>query len=837
MQNDNGAVTPHPAPNQQRYFRFWPLAFLGGVAVLFFWSYFLLDMTLYGGDTAFVFLPFRHYVLARLGQGEMPLWNPHIFGGTPALAEAQYQVFYWPNALLLLLGVPRGMGWTLPLHLILMSVGTYVFGRCSLKLDRPAATVMALAFAFGGCVQSRLAVSVYTQAAAWLPWLLLAYDYAIQRGSFALWLPGLILATQLCTGAPQYTYYSLTILLAYHLYCGPMRRRAALLKTAVGAPVGAEKMDDALSKRAWLVLGVTFIGGAFWAAAQVLPELELARLSDRGTHATYDFVTQYSLVPRHFFTTMLFPKFWGLFNTTPLDGFYPGEETGYLGALTLGLVGAALVAGRSRRETNFWLCLGVVSVGLAFGRHNPCYPTLYQWVPGIAMFRAPARWLLVTSFSGAVLAGIGTQAIFQANRRGVLAARGGFMAALSLLALGVAWLLSPWGQPAFKTPQAPYGAWGQVVMLALATLLLGLAGWGPGVTLRSAPDKWPRFRRALGTGMLMLLALDLGAVAQDMEMQHTLAVAAVEAPPQTVKALQADPLRERFWAWNDEVPLEAWQMPSTAGSVSSTDFRAHSTVALRSLMPSCVPTEFGTWGLTGAWGALMPLRRNPRPIYHADTPTEVRRQWLRLLNVRHYLSLRPLHQPDLQLQTGTPLYIYRDPAPLPRAFFTAGVHPAHGDEAVAVISGPTFDPRREVVLEHDTNGTAPQPSPAQLASRFTPAHIAQYDPEHILVKVDAPTAGHLVVMDTFYPGWHALVDGQPAALQPANWVGRSIAVPAGQHTIEMWFDPATLRFGLFITLLTLSGFMASVLMARAYASGQRKERVTMLSDAPCRNAL
>jgi hypothetical protein len=66
--------------------RWWPAGALVGFTIALFWQYFFLDYTLYAGDTAFVFLPLRTYVTQRLGRGELPLWKPHLFGGTPALA-------------------------------------------------------------------------------------------------------------------------------------------------------------------------------------------------------------------------------------------------------------------------------------------------------------------------------------------------------------------------------------------------------------------------------------------------------------------------------------------------------------------------------------------------------------------------------------------------------------------------------------------------------------------------------------------------------------------------------------------------------------------------------
>jgi uncharacterized membrane protein YfhO len=90
----------------------------------------------------------------------------------------------------------------------------------------------------------------------------------------------------------------------------------------------------------------------------------------------------------------------------------------------------------------------------------------------------------------------------------------------------------------------------------------------------------------------------------------------------------------------------------------------------------------------------------------------------------------------------------------------------------------------------------------------------------VVVEVDAPSDGHLVVMDTIYPGWKATVDGRPAELLPANWMGRAVAVTRGPHRVEMTFAPASVRVGLFITLAALAGCLAFGIAA----AGSRRRR-------------
>ena len=772
-----------PKSRGRRSRRHWPAVVIGAVALLFFWQYFVLDVTLYGGDTAFVFLPFRQFVRERLLRGELPLWNPFLFGGTPALAEAQYQVFYPLNLLLLPLGTARGMGWTLPVHLAWLASGMYLFGRRSLGLFRPAALFTALAFAFGGCLQSRLAVSVYPQAAAWMPWVLLGYDVARKRGGLFWVLPGIFLATQLATGAPQNTYYTLALLLAYHLY-----RVLELKKVPTAGSTPA---------RSWGALAATLGVGALLSAAQVLPELELALQSDRGTHSSFEFATEFSLVGRHFLASMLFPKFWGSFSAMPLDNFYPGEEQGYLGVVTLGLIGAGVIAGRCRGQAAFWSVIAVTSVFLALGRNNPVYHALYNYAPGFAMFRAPARWLLVTSFAGAVLAGQGLHAFLLGAPR---AARAAAATLLGLTVAGIVLLAGPWGAAAFETPSALYGPWGQVALLIVAATFFALAAWGRA----PLPERLIRLAPRL---LLALLVLDLYAVSLDQEQQHTLFVEKVGEKPATVQQLAADPLHERFWPGHDQVPMEVWQMSGAASGVDPTEFRSRSAAVVRALMPSCIPSQFGTYGLTGAWGALMPLRRHARPIYKAETPREIQLRWLRLLNVRTHLALRQLTDPEFQPLSAEPVFVYRDPRTLPRAFFVGSARRVQGDAAVDIISSPDFDPRREVLLEGAPNASTS-------AAPFTPAEIREQQPERLRVSVDAPADGYLVVMDTYFPGWKAVVDGHPVEIRPANWMGRAIPVTRGSHQVELRFQPASVRVGMFVTLAALAGCMAVGVSAR-----------------------
>ena len=65
--------------------------------------------------------------------------------------------------------------------------------------------------------------------------------------------------------------------------------------------------------------------------------------------------------------------------------------------------------------------------------------------------------------------------------------------------------------------------------------------------------------------------------------------------------------------------------------------------------------------------------------------------------------------------------------------------------------------------------------------------------------------------DTYFPGWVATVDGQPAPVYEAYGFLRGVVVEAGAHRIEMRYRPKSVYWGAALTALGLFG--ASLLAA------------------------
>jgi uncharacterized membrane protein YfhO len=72
----------------------------------------------------------------------------------------------------------------------------------------------------------------------------------------------------------------------------------------------------------------------------------------------------------------------------------------------------------------------------------------------------------------------------------------------------------------------------------------------------------------------------------------------------------------------------------------------------------------------------------------------------------------------------------------------------------------------------------------------------------------------LIVSEIFYPGWEATVDGQRAQIHLADYLLRGVALPAGQHKVEMRYVAPGARNGAIISALTLALLGGLFLIAR-----------------------
>lgn len=478
------------------------------------------------------FYPYRSYAAEALRSGQVPLWNPYIFVGVPFLANIQTAVFYPLNLLVYAFGyeAPRSINILIILHVFLAGLGMYAFAKISVKLDHAAALLAGLVFMFSGFLSQQMGHVNQQNVAAWIPIVFLFFDLACRRKSvlFAC-LTALAIAFQFLAGHSQESYLTLFALGLFYLFqllLGIGRAFNLGQKSIRGLSthlVFTGKMLGGAVREVVFITGV-FVAvvalGVGLAAVQLLPTYELAGESIRGGGLSYKDATSFSLPP------------WELLRAL-LPGYMENpfsEFVGYVGFLPLSLAILAFAVRKDNPFTLFSLLLVALAIFFALGGFNPLYPIVFKLLPGLNLFRVPARWLFIYTFAIATMAGIGMSCltrpplIHNPGRDLIRTFRSSqFWIVFSLLVVfGIIWL----AHPMLKLPRGEVLAvWIPLVGLSIALILVGPL-W--------APD--PK----LTLGVLSLVVLELFFAQSDLDLNHPVPIQAYSSLRPSILQLKTD---------------------------------------------------------------------------------------------------------------------------------------------------------------------------------------------------------------------------------------------------------------------------------------------------------
>ena len=151
------------------------------------------------------------------------------------------------------------------------------------------------------------------------------------------------------------------------------------------------------------------------------------------------------------------------------------------------------------------------------------------------------------------------------------------------------------------------------------------------------------------------------------------------------------------------------------------------------------------------------------------------------------------------------LQVYEEPNKFDRMFLVGRARAEPDWRALlAVMKEDDFDPATEIVADWLPRGDLPMTESADLGS----VTEIERTPNSVRARVDANEDSYLVLSDTFFPGWTATIDGEPVEVFPAYHQFRGIVVPAGTHDVLFEYAPASFRFGLWISTVSMGVFTA-----------------------------
>ncbi len=155
-----------------------------------------------------------------------------------------------------------------------------------------------------------------------------------------------------------------------------------------------------------------------------------------------------------------------------------------------------------------------------------------------------------------------------------------------------------------------------------------------------------------------------------------------------------------------------------------------------------------------------------------------------------------------------------NPTALPEAFVAYGWRSSGGlRESVQLVEDGTARALRDTPVVETAAASPSSPAAATPARRVTRTDTT------VTIEADAPRPGRLVLLDTFYPGWQATVDGRRVPIAATNAAFRSVPVPAGRHEVRFEYRPASVRWGAVISIAALLLLGAAIVLG----GGRRRQ--------------
>jgi O-antigen/teichoic acid export membrane protein len=789
--------------------------------------------------------PWKQFIRESLNQGEIPLWNPHLFAGMPFLATGQNAGYYPFSIFFLLLPLSQAYGWYTISQLWLAGVLAYFLGRV-LGLKRPSAFIAGLVYQGCGFMLTSAAVfPMIIGAAAWLPLLLACIEQIVAgrarpddgrrtaddevgngRSRTLLWvlLGAVALGMQLLAGHVEITYYTLLVMGLFAAW-----RLFAHGKWQVAG-------GKWLGTGGWL-LGLVVLG-LMLGAVQLIPLFEIGRVNFREGTATLAEVLSWGFPLRQVIALAL-PNFFG--NPThqgyvdTLTGAYvslPGtSEWGiknyveggiYFGILPLLLLLLGVWHGLRQRvlrhHTLFWVGLSGFSLAFIFG--TPLYAILYYGLPFINQLHTPFRWVFPLSLCVAVLAGQGVEYLLSVP--GTRSAGIGRLLRPSLVTVlaGVAFgsgLLLLLGlfvsrgaysqfEPlllalfqrldqvdrAFPDARAFYSYQFRHLLL-LGVMLVGSGGvlWLSSVTGIRSSVFGHRFSRITDHGspitdhgwlVAVVLLITADLVLANWGFHTAVSPTLLDYKPQMVQWLEQQPGPWRLTSYNP-----GGDIPFNANSgwlFGFEDIRGYD---------SMIPKQYTDYMQLIEPQSQLEFNR----IQPFATWDGLHSPLLDVLNVKYVISSEWIESPKYTaVWEGEGVRIFENLGVAPRAYTLPASSLVVVDDALVALT--EYDPRRHVIVERgDLTGLGE-------ANDYMSADVVAHGNIEVVVTATVDQPSFLILNDSYFPGWKAFVtplnDGDDrdefeAPISRVNGNFRGVPLDAGEWQVRFRYSPITFQLG------------------------------------------
>ena len=767
-------------------------------------------------DVSAFYLPWYSFLGESLRHFQIAGWNPHQFIGTPFAGDPQSGWMYFPAMFFFTILPPvAAYKWFLIFHLALAGASTYAFAR-TLKMGVIGSLASASAFEFGPLVNHITCCLIHVQLAVWIPPALLGIELAHRSERrwtrIGWWCFSGLAVSQIVAGwIGQGAYNGLLVVGTYLVF-----------RTLI-APGRSQRWAHRLRETAFAG-GVVFTSGLGLAAAGLLPRLAAVQETNvAGGQYTGAGSQNYS---SGWSLPVLFLRF-----MSDDRGYF--SALFYLGGATVALSIAAVVIARTRYSVPYFAMLTIVISTLTLAKPTiihrlffllPKYQELYDHVPNRVV---PAEWIGPAIMAGAAIDILVKEPVGRQIRFAGIAVLGVWAAVVVYLASkgeGIGWpALSAVGivSAVFVfLVLIPYLSRfahldGTMVRRNLALLLLLTIVWEPtgrvfaGAIVNGRADSVT----SIATGPVSTQAIEVNASTTD-----------AGGAGEFLQKVAASGEQWRYFGYDNDLQYGGWSWPSTYREWYFSPEAQSLLINARAMMLGLDDVQgYNPVQLSRYVRFLSTLNHQDQNYHDAQIlPGGLTSPMLNLLNARYIIipndlaAARP-RADLLELETNYPVVfentqikILENAAALPRAWIVHSAGRATVASQLAVLSDQQIDPRATALLA-DADALPSLALPEQPWKES----VAVSDPDSDTVQLHASlqSDGMVVVSEAYASGWNAYVDGVKTPVYLTDGVLRSVAVPAGDHIVELRYEPKSLTIGLWISGIAGLAMLAALALA------------------------
>lgn len=623
----------------------------------------------------------------------------------------------------------------------------------------------------------------------WLPLILLAVDRLIVRSKDegrrtkvrTWWCIGLLsLVFSILAGYWQTTFYVMIVAMIYTFYRS--------LSSIIHHPLSIIS-KPLLTILIWfpLAFGLT--------AFHLLPTNELLARSSReyiNSQSRIQEILKGYLLPARHLVTLFAPDYFGHEATrnyfARVGGGWYYEHVIFVGTIPLLLAIVALAAkkkGKIRNDILFWLLMVVISASFSF--KTPWAVAVFRYKIPVLSTGIANRILFVEAFGLSILSAFGISLLADAANR-KRAIKIGLAGGLGIIVLFLNTLITKTSFGAVAPIKEP-----QLYLISLRNMVLPAAVYFLSLILLGTVIWKNGFIKIAIAGMILIsLTQNIYQFRKFTAFSEKMFVYPIHP---TIEWLQKNAGINRFIGYNGKFLGDNFAtnfgIYSVEGYDSLNDYKR--SVLLHSAVKGRLDLD---------------LPRSADVILGRNLENLRTIKLMKLFGIKYlvdhpeWLDTGPTADKK-RLQDGSQRLVFENGDwkiwefldAFPRAFL-AGQYEVipDGEKLISRLYEDSFDPRQNILLDQE-----PEKDFSIQQDELAQVKILQYRPTKIVFETSAASDQLLFLSDTWYPGWQAkLENGQELKILAADYALRAMPVPAGNHTITMWYFPDSFRNGLII---------------------------------------